>query len=44
MIDEGVLKIIVGENLGLINVVNFRKVYVLLEIYVVKGKIVLEGF
>ncbi len=44
LIDEGVLKTTVGENLGLINAANLRKAHALLETHAAKGKIVLEGF
>ncbi len=44
LIDEGVLKTTVGENLGGINAANLRKAHALLETHAVKGKIVLEGF
>lgn len=44
LIDAGVLKTTMGENLGAINAANLRKAHALLETHAVKGKIVLEGF
>ena len=44
LIDAGVLKTTMGENLGAINATNLRKAHALLETHAVKGKIVLEGF
>lgn len=44
LIEQGVLKTTVGQNLGVINATNLRKAHALLETHTAKGKIVLEGF
>lgn len=44
LIDKGLLKTTVGENLGQINAKNLRKAHQFLETGKAKGKIVLEGF
>lgn len=44
LIEQGVLKTTVGQNLGVINAANLRKAHALLETHTAKGKIVLEGF
>ena len=44
LIDKGLLRTTVGENLGQINAENLRKAHQFLETGKAKGKIVLEGF
>ncbi|WP_298941605.1 zinc-binding alcohol dehydrogenase family protein [uncultured Psychromonas sp.] len=44
MIDNGLIKTTVGENLGEINATNLRKAHQHLETQTAKGKVVLEGF
>ncbi|APG05938.1 NADPH:quinone reductase [Luteibacter rhizovicinus DSM 16549] len=44
LIDEGVLKTTLGENLGVINAANLRKAHELLDSHRARGKLVLSGF
>jgi len=44
LIDTGVLKTTLGENLGTIDATNLRKAHALLESHRARGKLVLSGF
>jgi len=44
LIDAGILRTTLGENLGRINAANLRRAHALIERHTAKGKIVLEGW
>jgi len=44
LVDEGVLRTTLGENLGRINAANLKRAHALVESGKSRGKLVLEGF
>ena len=44
LIDEGVLRTTLGENLGRINAANLKRAHAMVESGKSRGKLVLEGF